>query len=217
MHIPYRECLQCGGIIEGRPNKKFCSDTCKGRHFRDNNPPSEADSSPSISPHPIDPNSSHYYKATESKESINDLVASTLKRMKWEDEERKEREGAERKVKADKEQVTKLREQATQLHQQFCDIVQEFLDAEGTVLKARPVSTFLEKLNDFISLYREHPYLKMPGNSMPSRLKELYAIQDIIGEVEQEIADLNAFHAKEGSFEITKKSRKLLRELLIAD
>lgn len=199
----FRECLQCGDPIEGRPNKKFCSEICKGRYFRENNPEAETSTT--------DPELKQSVELIMHKSPISeDEIDESEDELDNELTEQIEREEAEKKARMDK-----LR--AANLHEQFCDLVQEFLEIEGKVLTARPAARFQNAADKLTAAYREHPYLKLPENLVRNRLKALYDIHDIIQEVGQEIADKNAFQAKESSFEITNKWRKLLRKLLIAD
>jgi len=65
--------------------------------------------------------------------------------------------------------------------------------------------------------YQAHPYIKLPENQVNGRLKALYGVQDVLQEVIQEIESKVLWQSKEGDFEITKKWRKALRELLIPD
>lgn len=195
MHNSYRKCLQCKAPIEGRPNKKFCSDLCKGQHFRENN--TLKDDSRSLVSQQAVKLSAAKYSETENSE------------LDW-DQQEEERQKQEEKVRA-------AEEQATRLHEQFCDLVNEFLQIEGKSLTERHVDRFLRQTERLTAIYRQHPHLKTPNTLVRNRLEELYAIHDIVQEVAQEIANKSMWQSKESSFEITKKWRKLLRVLLIAD
>ena len=201
MHDAYRECPQCGEAIEGRPNKIFCSNFCKGQHFRENNPPKISEDAP-VSQQPVDVDTSFapYRKVT----GLNDDW------QKQEDESQEDQEEAAQRMRAAEQAATKL-------HERFCAFVRAFLKAEGHLLTARHTNRLLQEGDELMAAYQAHPYLRRPGSQVSSRLKELYAIHDILQDVAQDIAGKILWQSKEGSFEVTRKSRNRLRELLISD
>lgn len=198
MYSEDRSCPQCGEVIEGRPNKKFCSEVCKGRHFRENNSPAFQVDSPVATPtHSTTPGVSSHRSAYPPQSDRDE-------------DERWEKEEAEVSVLAE-------RKHAAELHEQFCGVVRDFLEAEGKALVARQVSRFLQKVANLTTAYLTHPHIKRLGNLVSNRLKALYDVHDILQEVSQEIESKVLWQSKESSFEITKKWRRALRELLIPD
>ena len=198
MYNEIRSCPQCGEAIEGRPNKKFCGDACKGRHFRESNSlPFQMDSPTDTRVSAVSPSVSSYHP---------DDTWHT------QDDEDDEWEKAE----AEKRRLVE-REHTAKLHEQFCGVVRDFLEVEGKTLLARQTNRLLQKVSALTAAYQVHPHIKLPGNQVNGRLKALYGIQDILQEVIQEIESKVLWQSKESDFEITKKWRKALRELLIPD
>lgn len=199
-----RTCPQCGEPIEGRPNKKYCNETCKGQYFRENAIPVESFTAKvmlhqSEEEVPIEEED----EQEEANDDLPTIVENTWQRLNRE---------AETKRKVQEHQQT-----ATELHEQFCQIVKEFLTAEGQQLAGKNVSEFLDRLDELTDLYRQHPYLKQANSSAQRRLNELYSIQDTLQEITQGIARKALWKSKLGSYELTSKWRKQLRNLLIAD
>jgi hypothetical protein len=203
-----RECPQCREPIEGRPNKKFCSDTCKGRYFRENGPSSENSNSSHIYEQSVQSSYTSCPQAHYLSGEIKDQVETTYQKIYRENQERRDREEIERKTQQDKVESIKL-------HERFCAVIREFLQAEGKQLAAKPVSIFSEQVEKLTEAYRNHPYLKLPGNLVRSRLQQLYHVHDLIQEVTEEIEQAGRHGS--GRFEIKNKWRLLLRDLLIAD
>lgn len=210
MPTHYRECPQCGEAIEGRPNKKFCNDTCKGRYFRDNNlAATETDTNPHALAlkYPVDDVSLAYdeelaaaeYSEDQEEEDESSHQNRILKRLAAEEKKRKE-----------------LAE-ATELHQTFCSVVDELLEAEGRSLTARNTDMLIRTTKSAIETYQKHPCLKSAESLSSRRLKALYTLYDVLQEVAQEIADKGLWQGKESHFELTNKGRNRLRKLLIAD
>ncbi|SFQ52589.1 hypothetical protein [Hymenobacter arizonensis] len=197
MKKPIRTCPQCGELVEGRPNKKYCSEACKGLHFREN-----AGSECFVLMSTPDSRDEEFAPAgyEEEQEEEEPLKLETY----WQKREREE--------KAQKDQRA-----ATELHEQFCQIVKEFLAVEGRQLAEKPVSEFLDQVDELSNAYRQHPYLKQATSLAPRRLKELYNLQDTLCEVLQEIGRKSLWRSKTDSYELTSKWRKQLRSLLIAD
>ena len=193
-----RECPQCGEVIEGRPNKKFCSDTCKGRHFREGNSLHfQIDSPTDACVSAVSSSASSYYPDDT-----------------WQTQDDEDNEWE--KAQAEKRRLVE-REHTAKLHEQFCGVVQDFLDVEGKALLARQTNRLLREVSDLTTAYQVHPHLKLPGNQINGRLKAMYGIQDILQEVIQEIESKVLWQSRKSGFEITKKRRKTLRELLIPD
>ena len=193
-----RNCPQCGEAYEGRPNKKFCGDTCKGRHFRENNPLVFQIDSPAATPVP----------------AVNLRVSSYHPDYAW--QTRRDEDNQYEKEEAEERRLAE-REHAAKLHEQFCGIVRDFLEAEGKALQPRPTKRHLQKVADLTAAYLAHPFIKLPENQVNGRLRALYGMQDILQGVIQEIESKVLWQTKESDFEITKKWRKTLRELLIPD
>lgn len=198
MHNEPRNCPQCGDVFEGRPNKIFCGKPCKGRHFRENNTLApQIESITATTVHSVKASVSSHHPVYISQRGRDD-------EEQWDKEEAEERRVAELK-------------QAAKLHEQFCGVVRDFLEAEGKALQVRPTKRLLQKVSDLTAAYQAHPHIKLPENQVNGRLKALYGIQDVLQEVIQEIESKVLWQSKESDFEITKKWRKALRELLIPD
>lgn len=199
MDKPIRTCPQCGDLVEGRPNKKYCSEACKGLYFREN-ATSEGLALMSKPDSRHDEFAPVEYEDEEQEEEKESLDLETY----WQKREREEKAQKDRRA-------------ATELHDQFCQVVKEFLAVEGRQLAEKPVSKFLDQVDELSNAYRQHPHLKQPTSLVPKRLKELYNLQDTLREVLQEIGRRNLLQRKTESYELTSKWRKQLRSLLIAD
>ena len=199
MNKPIRTCPQCGDLVEGRPNKKYCSEACKGLYFREN---ATSEDLALISK----PDSRHEefapieYEDEEQEEEKEPLDLETY----WDKREREDKAQKDHRA-------------ATELHEQFCQVVKDFLAVEGQQLAEKPVSEFLGQVDELSNAYRQHPYLKQATSLVPRRLKELYNLQDTLREVLQEIGRKSLLQRKTDSYELTSKWRKQLRSLLIAD
>ena len=131
---------------------------------------------------------------------------------------RSEREEENQWEKAqNKEKQLTEQKRAARLHEQFCNVVRDFLEAEGKILEARHTNRLIQKAADLAADYLTHPYIKLPDNLVSARLKALYGVQDILQEVAGEIIGKMMWQSKSSDFELTKKWRKSLRELLIPD
>lgn len=163
MYNSYRECPQCGEAIEGRPNKKFCNEACKGKHFRENSSalPDAGIDGPDYQ-RPVEPRHSNYPRVVE------------LQRT-WNEEE------------DDGEEIQANKERAARLHEQFQKLVREFLGVEGQLMKLRGTKDLLRQVDNLIEYYQGHPYLKASGNLVSRRLRALYSINDVLQEVKQDI------------------------------
>lgn len=191
MSIPTRKCPNCGEAVEGRPNKIYCDNVCKGHHNRSIN--AELNSESISSSGPTEPTPMHHYPA-------NNLMTRR-------DEHQEE---AEEKANTDQQH-------ASTLHMSFCTLVREVQQLAGKTLPARRIKRLLNDVDSLSTAYIAHPYLKTPHSQDKHRLKALYAMHDTLHDAMEEIADKNMFQSREGTFEIAKKWRKHLRELLIED
>ncbi|UOQ65717.1 hypothetical protein [Hymenobacter volaticus] len=202
MNKPIRTCPQCGNLVEGRPNKKYCSEACKGLYFREN------------------AGSESLVLISKPDSRYNEFIPIEYEEVELEEEDQEEEpleletywQKREREEKAQKDQRT-----ATELHEQFCQIVKEFLAAEGRQLAEKPVSEFLDQVDELSNAYRQHPYVKQAASLVPQRLKELYKLQDILRKILQKIGRKSLWQSKSESYELTSKWRKLLRSLMIVD
>ena len=187
-----RKCTDCGAPVEGRPNKIFCNSVCKGRHFR---------STTYTEPMNEDIES----RGIMQPEPFRQLSATKF--MEEDDEEQEEA--------ADK--ARQYQQQASNLHIQFVALVREVLESAGTTLNARRLRSLLSDAARLSAAYATHPYIKASHTQVKPRLKALYAINDIFQEMAEEIGNKMRGERQEGIFEISKKWRKHLRELLIED
>ena len=129
MQTDYRECPQCGEPIEGRSNKKFCDETCKGRYFRENKSLSKSNATPT------------------SQTSIRETSHLEDDELEGDWEEREIKQWLKQKD-TDRRALAE-QEQTRELHKQFCDLVQVFLESEGQALTARPVIPKGKWFSDF--------------------------------------------------------------------
>ena len=191
MSIPTRICPNCGEAVEGRPNKIYCDKVCKGQHNRSINAEDNSESissSESLERAPM-----HHYPA-------NNLIIMR-------DEHQEE---AEEKARTDQQL-------ANTLHLRFCAFVRETLESAGKTLTARRIKNLLNDAARLSTAYAAHPYIKVPHTQVGDRLKALYDMHDTLQEAADEIANKMMWQNKETDFEIPKKWRKHLRELLIED
>ncbi|MCC3158652.1 hypothetical protein LJ737_15500 [Hymenobacter sp. 15J16-1T3B] len=197
-----RVCPYCGEPVEGRPNKIFCSDYCKGRHFREVGPATVSESpSNRWEPNPI---SDH--QPVQPSSPIPAAKEDYWQRTVREEQERKQ------KQKADAERAL-----SESLHNQFSDVVRDFLDAEGKLISLPAIEPFLVEVQELCKAYCLHPYLKQSDNQAKRRLKELYSIEDTLLDLVQHISEKSIWQSKHERYFLTDKKRKALRELLIAD
>lgn len=187
-----RICPDCGATVEGRPNKIFCNGVCKGRHFRN----------PALAELPSEvPEAAEFMQTAPLRQS----PAPTFD-AEWEEEQ----EAAAEKVRLDQEQ-------AIALHGRFGAFVREMLESAGKTLTARRIKNLLNDAARLSTAYAAHPYIKVPHTQVGDRLKALYDMHDTLQEAADEIANKMMWQSKETDFEIPKKWRKHLRELLIED
>jgi endogenous inhibitor of DNA gyrase (YacG/DUF329 family) len=194
MNKPIRTCPQCGNLVEGRPNKKYCSEACKGLHFREN----AGSEGLALIPKP-------------------DSRYDEFSLVEYEEEEQEQEEETYWQKRAREEKAQKDQRAATDLHEQFCQVMNQFLAAEGQQLAEKSVVGFLDQVDELTNAYRQHPYLKQSTGLVPQRLKELYKAQDILRDVLREIGSRSRWQSKLESYELTSKERKQLRKSLIAD
>ena len=187
-----RKCPDCGAAVEGRPNKIFCNGVCKGCHFRNTN----LDELPS--------------EATASSALLQTLPLSQSPAPTFVPEWDEEQEETVEKVRADQEK-------AAALHGRFDALVREMLESVGKTLTARRIKNLLSDAARLSTVYVAHPYIKVPHTQVGDRLEAIYDIHDILQEATDEIAGKMMWQSKETSFELPKKWRKHLRELLIED
>ena len=187
-----RKCPDCGATVEGRPNKIFCNDVCKGRHFRSTAITESTDEAPE--PTRVMPS-----------ESFRQL--STTKFVEEGDEEQEEAA----------EKARQYQEQASTLHIQFGTLVREVLEYAGKTLTARRIRSLRGDAALLSAAYAAHPHIKASHTQVKHRLKALYAINDTLQEAADDIDNKMSWQRQEGAFEISKKWRKHLRELLISD
>lgn len=108
-------------------------------------------------------------------------------------------------------------EQASTLHARFCALVRDVQQSAGKTLTARRLKSLRNDVDGLSTAYTAHPYLKLPQSQDRNRLKALYTLHDTLQEALDEIANKNMFQSRESAYEISKKWRKQLRELLVED
>ena len=103
------------------------------------------------------------------------------------------------------------------MHGRFSALVREMLESADKTLTARRIKSLFNDAASLSTAYAAHPYIKVPHTQVGARLKALYDMYDTLQEAADEIANKMMWQNKETVFEIPKKWRKHLRELLIED
>ena len=169
MNYEERECLQCGGLVEGRANKRFCSAACRAQHFRDTQeePGSDVEKVPSTAmTHVAAP---HWYAEQPASTHVEPqgAVASWLVEYQRAETLRRETEKARR-----------VAAQCDLLHSQFTSVITDCLKAEGTSLDKWALEKKMADLDQLSTNYRSHPGLQKSGTRVYDRLEDVYWLHD---------------------------------------
>jgi len=192
MMIPARKCPTCRAAVEGPPTKLFCNQACKGRYAHRSALAEPAGSGlESAASGPVAP--PRDARGQESPAAGDD-----------------EREAVEAQVRQDQAQ-------ATRLHARFCALVKKVLDDAGRDVPAKRLLSLRREANSLLRAYTVHPLRKRPDTQIKCRLQALYCIYDAVHEAMAEMNGRLIWRSDIGSFEVSKKWRKHMRELLPSD
>ena len=204
-----RNCIQCEGPIEGRANKKFCSNACRAQHFRDN-PTEMADTTtqvklPILHKSTLQPNLPFIGKASLmslADEEDDDTEDDYVRRAR----ERKEKEAIEAGIKLDV---------------RYKKMINECLKADGTYFNDDDddeLQTWLDEIDELIANYHCHPGLHLSSSYTHQCLEDLYWMRDkfnrlLVKWVEQPSSW--RYGVEPVYFEMSAKRKKLLRAHLL--
>ena len=205
-------CLQCGEAFNGRPNKKFCSESHKNQYHYDNR--EAARPAPAVAP-PIVPirvapisiakPTSSIYRPVPLREAAPkpDAYEPEQNWLARQDEDEEAEEQAE---------------QARDLHQRYSKIVVECLKANGAEQDEDDLETWLDKFDEVSEAYRAHPALRQPPNQVHERLEDLYWLRDKFQSLQDEaVKQASLWFSDEEPvyFELSPKRLARLRQHLL--
>lgn len=204
-------CLHCGEAFEGRPNKKFCSETHKNQYHYDNREASgrEPYTAPPVASHKIQipiakptfaPPQRVYSQQDEPEvdayESDDDWLAQ--------EEENEEAEERAEKAKA--------------LHKLYSTLIVKCLKANGAEQDENDLEAWIDKFDEVAEEYRAHPALRQPQNQVHRRLDDLYWCRDKFQSLLDESIKQSSLWFSDDEpvyFELSAKRLARLREHLL--
>lgn len=207
MNYEERECLQCGGLIEGRANKRFCSAACRAQHFRDTQDEPESDGEKAPNSAIVRVAAPHWSAEQPPATQVEPqgAVASWLVEFQRAEILRREAEKARR-----------VAAQCDLLHSQFTGVITDCLKAEGTSLDKWALERKMADLDQLSTSYRTHPKLQHSGTRVYDRLEDVYWLHDKFRELLNELkSQYRPGHPNTIMLEFSAKCRAKLRANLI--
>jgi predicted nucleic acid-binding Zn ribbon protein len=134
-----RTCLWCPTPIQGRADKKFCSNACKANYSRTT--------------------SSTVPLASTSCDALTTAVPLVVPQTEQQEEIGHWQLRCERA-----EELLRESHQSFLLHQAYADTVSWFLRFEGCINTITALSNSIQIAADNIQLYQQHPSLRVPGH-----------------------------------------------------
>lgn len=156
-----RHCRNCGDLVAGRANKVFCSETCKGQHFRTNAEPQARAAARPVAVAVALPVGPPEEEEEITQESIAGLVDEVYA-----------------KYRAD--EVQKVQAARDDLHGQYAAVVRQFLKMDGRPVDLGGLSRFLNTVEDVNKAYAIHPEAGSPDTPPAARLELL---EDMLAEL----------------------------------
>ena len=209
MNHEERECLQCGGLVEGRANKRFCSAACRAQHFRDTQeePRSDGEIFPSSAIARVAAPQWSAEQPPATHVEPQGAVASWLVEYQRGETFRREAEKARR-----------VAAQCDLLHSQFTKVVTDCLKAEGTSLDKWALERKMADLDQLSTSYRSHPDLQKLGTRVYDRLEDAYWLHDKFRDLLNELkSQYRPGYPGTILVDFTAKCRARLRASLLPD
>ena len=178
MNPQERECPQCGGPVEGRANKVFCSAVCRAQHFRDMAAESPAYETTdaghvvALVPKP---------SPTTEQPTAAQVEAQAAAARSWENFFQNE---------LNRQEAARIRREAEKwedLHSDYCSAVTDCLKADSTALDKYALERKIEELDKLSARYRKHPGLQQPGGREHLRLEDIYWLHDTLRDLLKEL------------------------------
>ena len=215
MRYTEQNCSQCGELMEGRANKKFCSAACRAQYFRDNQ------TEPSIGAEPMKPSLSGHQPVGVQQARF---LPTSPKPVPRDDEDEDEDEGYT--LQGLDKRITRIfdaRRQADsnrKLDEQYIQFVNECLIADGDAFNDEDddeLQTWLDDADELIIAYRTHTGLQQSDNRAHARLEDLHWLRDKFRRMlttwqKQEISRRNA--PKPVYLELSEKRIAMMRNHL---
>ena len=165
-----RNCSQCGELMEGRANKKFCSAACRAQHFRD------GQAEPDNWTEPMDPTPSGYQPVEVQR--VPPLP--TQPRPAPMDDEDNSLQGLQKRI-AKAVFANQEADANRKLDEQYTELVNECLQADGNAFNDEyddELLTWLDGIDVLIIAYRTHTGLLQSDNRAHERLEDLHWMRD---------------------------------------
>jgi hypothetical protein len=167
-------CSQCGELMEGRANKKFCSAACRAQHFRDNQ------AGPDNWTEPTKPALSGYHPVEVQQVPLLPTRPRPVFRDDEDEDEDNSLQGLHNRV----AKVFDARREADanrKLDEQYTQFVNECLKADGEAFNDEDddeLRTWLDEVDELIIAYRAHTGFHHLDNRAHERLEDLHWLRD---------------------------------------
>ncbi|WP_022822077.1 hypothetical protein [Hymenobacter norwichensis] len=208
-----QNCIQCEEPMQGRANKKFCSNACRAQHFRDN-PIETAAVITQVQPSTFRNPPVQYASPPIEHARVMPLA----------EEEDDDEDDADDRIRAKIAQKRKAEEDvelSKKLDGRYSKLVDECLKADGTNFNDDDddeLQAWLDEIDDLIVDYRSHPGIDLSAGYARERLDDLHWLRDKFNRLLGEWVDQPTswrHNIQPVYFEMSTKRKKLLRAHLL--